>query len=79
MSASTDIVICEPLRTAIGKYGGSLRPLGAAELGSQLLSALVERSGLDVEQIDDVVLGHSYPRARHQLSDGWWRSMPDFP
>jgi acetyl-CoA C-acetyltransferase len=61
VSASTDIVICEPLRTAIGRYGGSFRPIGAAELGSQLLSALVERSGLDVEQVDDVVLGHSYP------------------
>lgn len=61
MSSSGDVVICEPLRTAIGRYGGSLRPLGAAELGSQLLSVLVERSGLDVARIDDVVLGHSYP------------------
>lgn len=61
MSASTDIVICEPVRTAIGRYGGSFQPIGAAELGSQLLSALVERSGLEVEQVDDVVLGHSYP------------------
>jgi acetyl-CoA C-acetyltransferase len=61
VSASSDIVVCEPLRTAIGRYGGSLRTVGAAELGSQLLSALVERSGVDVEQIDDVVLGHSYP------------------
>jgi acetyl-CoA C-acetyltransferase len=61
VSASSDIVVCEPLRTAIGRYGGSLRTVGAAELGSQLLSALVERSGVDVEQINDVVLGHSYP------------------
>jgi acetyl-CoA C-acetyltransferase len=61
VSASSDIVVCEPLRTAIGRYGGLLRTVGAAELGSRLLSALVERSGVDVEQIDDVVLGHSYP------------------
>lgn len=56
-----DIVVCEPLRTPIGRYGGSLKPLGAAGLGSQLLSALVERTGLDVDHVDDVVLGHSYP------------------
>lgn len=61
MTASSDIVICEPLRTAIGRYGGSFRPLSAADLGSQLLSALVERTGIDVEEIDDVILGHSYP------------------
>jgi acetyl-CoA C-acetyltransferase len=61
VSTADDIVICEPLRTAIGRYGGSFRPVGAAELGSQLLSALIARSGLDVKQVDDVVLGHSYP------------------
>jgi acetyl-CoA C-acetyltransferase len=61
VSAASDVVICEPLRTPIGRYGGSLRPLGAAALGSQLLSALVERTGLDVDRVDDVVLGHSYP------------------
>jgi acetyl-CoA C-acetyltransferase len=60
-ATATDIVICEPLRTAIGRYGGSLKPLGAADLGSQLLTTLVERTKLDVERIDDVVLGHGYP------------------
>lgn len=62
MSASADdIVICEPLRTPIGRYGGSMRPLSAQDLGAQLLSELIARTGLAGEQIDDVILGHSYP------------------
>ena len=56
-----DIVLCEPLRTPIGRYGGALRPLSAADLGAQLLTALMERTGLPGEVVDDVVLGHAYP------------------
>lgn len=53
-----DVVICEPVRTPIGGYGGSLRDLTAAELGSQALRGLLERTGLDPTVIEDVVLGH---------------------
>lgn len=62
-ATSHDIVICEPLRTPIGRYGGSLRGLRAEELGAQLLSQLVARTGLPADAIDDVILGHSYPSA----------------
>ncbi|PWJ24857.1 acetyl-CoA C-acetyltransferase [Branchiibius hedensis] len=62
MNASPDdIVICEPIRTPIGRYGGALKPLGADELGAQLLRELVVRTGLTGEHIGDVILGHSYP------------------
>jgi acetyl-CoA C-acetyltransferase len=60
-TTADDIVICEPLRTPIGRYGGALKPLSAAALGTQLLSELVTRTGLSGEHIDDVILGHSYP------------------
>ena len=56
-----EVVICEPVRTPIGRYGGALKPLGAAELGEIALRGLLERTGLDVAAIDDVVLGHCYP------------------
>lgn len=59
----TDIVICEPLRTAVGRYGGVLRDVGAAELGATVLRAVVERSGVDPEAIADVVVGHAVPNA----------------
>ncbi|GAA2387769.1 MULTISPECIES: acetyl-CoA C-acetyltransferase [Gordonia] len=56
-----DVVICEPLRTPIGRYGGALRSLSAARLGEIALRALIERTGLDPEAVDDVVLGNVYP------------------
>jgi acetyl-CoA C-acetyltransferase len=57
----TDIVICEPVRTPFGRYGGSLRALSAVDLGAQALRALLDRTGLAPDDIDDVVLGHCYP------------------
>ena len=56
-----DIVICEPLRTPVGRYGGSLAPLSAVDLASQTLSELVRRTGLAEGDVDDVILGHCYP------------------
>jgi acetyl-CoA C-acetyltransferase len=54
-------VICEPLRTPIGRYGGGLRPLSAAELGEIALRGLLERTGLEPSAVDDVILGNCYP------------------
>ena len=56
-----EAVICEPVRTPIGRYGGVLKPLSATELGAQALRGLLTRTGLAPEAIDDVVLGHCYP------------------
>lgn len=54
-----EVVICEPVRTPIGGYGGSLRTLTAAELGAQALRGLLDRTGLDPAAIEDVILGHA--------------------
>lgn len=56
-----DAVICEPLRTAVGGFGGVLREVPAAQLASTVITAVVERTALAVDQIDDVVLGQCYP------------------
>jgi acetyl-CoA C-acetyltransferase len=56
-----DAVICEPLRTPVGGFGGSLRDVPAHELASTVIRALVERTGLPPESVEDVVLGHCYP------------------
>ena len=58
-----DVVICEPVRTPIGRYGGSLKPLTAADLGEVALRGLLERTGLDPADVDDVILGHCYPNS----------------
>ena len=56
-----DVVICEPVRTAVGRYGGVLRDVSAAELGATALCGLLERTKLPPEAIGDVVVGHGFP------------------
>lgn len=53
-----EAVICEPVRTPIGRYGGMFRSLTAVDLGVAALRGLLERTGLDPEEVDDVILGH---------------------
>ncbi|QCX26518.1 acetyl-CoA C-acetyltransferase [Nocardioides jishulii] len=56
-----EAVICEPVRTPVGKYGGVFKDVPAAELGAGVLTGLVERTGLDPEKVDDVIFGQCYP------------------
>jgi acetyl-CoA C-acetyltransferase len=51
-------VIISAVRTPIGKFLGSLKPLTAPELGSIAVRAAVERAGLAPDQIDEVLLGN---------------------
>ena len=60
-SFGRDAVICEPIRTAIGRAGGMFRDVPAVQLGATVLRALVERTGIDAAEIDDVVFGQCYP------------------
>lgn len=53
-----DVVICEPVRTPIGRFGGAFRDLSAAQLGVAALTGLVEASAIDPALIEDVILGH---------------------
>src|SRR5688500_19616644 len=56
-----DAVICEPVRTAVGAFGGSLRDVPAHALAATVIRALLERTGLPPDSVDDVLLGHCYP------------------
>jgi acetyl-CoA C-acetyltransferase len=56
-----DVVICSPVRTPVGRFGGALRDVGAAELAATVIRALVDRTGIAPAEIDDVILGHCYP------------------
>jgi acetyl-CoA C-acetyltransferase len=55
------VAIVSPVRTPVGKFGGVLRDVPADELGAIAIRALMERTGLDPELVDDVVLAQSYP------------------
>lgn len=52
--------IVSPLRTAVGAFGGTLRPLTADSLAVHIIKAVVEKSGVDPARIDEVVLAQSY-------------------
>ena len=53
----TDIVIVGAVRTAIGKFGGTLAKTPAPELGATVIRALLQKSGVKPEEISEVILG----------------------
>ena len=56
-----EVAIVSPVRTAVGNFGGAMRDISAAELGSIVIKESLSRAGLDAEKVDDVILGHGYP------------------
>jgi acetyl-CoA C-acetyltransferase len=56
-----DAVICEPLRTAVGGFGGVFRDVPPTELAATVIRALLARTSLPAQGIDDVILGQCYP------------------
>ncbi len=58
MKNSHDPVICSVARTPIGRYLGGLSPLRAVDLGGVAIASAVERSGVPVGEVDEVIFGH---------------------
>jgi acetyl-CoA C-acetyltransferase len=56
--SAREAVICEPVRTPIGRYGGMFSSLTAVDLGVAALRGLLERSGVSADVVEDVILGH---------------------
>ncbi len=54
-----DIVLAAPVRTPIGRFGGGLAALSAADLGTAAAAAALSRGGLDPAHVDQVILGHA--------------------
>ncbi len=52
-----NVVIVAAMRTPVGSFGGSLSSLPATALGATVVKALLEKTGLDPEQVDEVILG----------------------
>ena len=63
--------IVSPLRTPVGKFLGTLAPLDAGKLGAVILKALVERSGIDPERVDDVVFSQGYGNGEAPAIGHW--------
>ncbi|MEE9560253.1 MAG: acetyl-CoA C-acetyltransferase [Acidiferrobacterales bacterium] len=54
---SEDVVIVAAGRTAVGSFGGTLSQIPASSLGAKVIAAVLERSGLKPEQVDEVIMG----------------------
>ncbi|HMO45347.1 MAG TPA: acetyl-CoA C-acetyltransferase [Rubrivivax sp.] len=63
--------IVTPLRTPVGGFGGSLRPVPVEELAAAVVRAVVQRSGIDPARIDDVVFAQSYANSEVPCVGRW--------
>lgn len=53
-----EVFISMPLRTAISKFGGSLKDIPAPEIAGKVINAILEETHLPPDAFDDVVLGN---------------------
>lgn len=56
--STRDVVLCAPVRTAIGAFNGSLKSVPATELGAVAVRAAIARAGIDPARIDSVLMGN---------------------
>lgn len=52
-----EVVVVSAVRTAVGTFGGSLRDVGAVELGRIVIAAALEKAGLEPGSVDEVLMG----------------------
>ncbi len=71
--------IVSPLRTAVGKFQGSLASMTPGDLGAVILKALVARSKVDPEKIDDVVFAQGYGNGEAPCIARWSALAADLP
>lgn len=81
----SSIVIVAAARTAVGKFGGSLAKISAADLGASVLKGLLARANLSPDQINEVILGQvltagcgQNPARQAVIKGGLSQSTPAF-
>jgi len=52
-----NVVIVAALRTAVGKFGGTISRIPASELGAKVISALLQKTGVKPDQVSEVIMG----------------------
>lgn len=57
--ATEPVYLAAPVRTPIGKFGGGLASLSAADLGTSAAQACLDRAGIDPAEVDEVIFGHA--------------------
>ncbi|RNI24700.1 acetyl-CoA C-acetyltransferase [Flexivirga caeni] len=67
----TRAAIVAPARTGVGVFGKSLQPVSVEQLGATVVTAVLERSGIDPEAIEDVVFAQSYANSETPCVGRW--------
>jgi acetyl-CoA C-acetyltransferase len=62
----TDAVIVAARRTAVGKFGGSLAAIPASGLGARVIAALIDETGIEPSEVDEVIMGQVLAAAAGQ-------------
>jgi acetyl-CoA C-acetyltransferase len=65
------VAIVEPVRTAVGAFGGTLRAVPAADLAAAVIKALVARTRIDPARVEDVVFAQSYANSEAPCVGRW--------
>lgn len=63
--------IVAPLRTPVGLFGGALREVPTEKLGTLVIKAVLEKSGIDPARIEDAVFAQSYANSEHPCIGRW--------
>ena len=71
--------IVSPIRTPVGKFLGALSSMPAGELGAVIIKALVERTRIDPEKIDDVIFAQGYGSGEAPCIARWSALAADLP
>jgi len=61
MTELREVVMCEPIRTPVGRFGGSLASVSALGLATRAIEDLIARTGVDGSDVDDVIFGQGSP------------------
>lgn len=71
--------IVSPLRTGVGKFLGSLSSVPAEDLAAAIIRAVVDKSGVDPDRIDDVSFAQSYANSEAPCIGRWAALAADLP
>lgn len=75
-----NVVVIDGVRTATGKFNGALKSVRAYDMGAKCINALIGRTGIDVEQIDEVILGNQFQAGNNANPARWaalYGGLPD--
>mmetsp|Transcript_5387 Transcript_5387/g.3099 ORF Transcript_5387/g.3099 Transcript_5387/m.3099 type:complete len:395 (-) Transcript_5387:2889-4073(-) len=61
MSTRQKVVIVSAVRTALGSFNGSLKSIGATDLGAVVIEEAVKRAGINKERVNEVIMGNVLP------------------